>query len=414
MNYKLLVIPARHLMNLSIPDWKEDLSNQKVILFTDDTIKVRTFLDKQNAFDEVHFFKVMDLNDTVLPTALRLNRNKKINKIILFSEDDILRFAELREFLGIQGQTVNNATKFRDKSVMKQLANNNRIQSAKYKKVSSVLELFSFIEEVGYPFILKPISGCGSFDTHKITDNINLNKLLELGLFNGAGTEKKWLAEEFIDGDFYQIDGLIINNKPFAHVITSLAGSRLDYLKGKIDITHTLSTDNKLHKVLTRFMGKIQNVFPFEKNSIFHIELFIDSNSTVILNEVACRLGGNSINEKVLYHSGIDLKRSFVKSEINNSNCIVGHLINAELTGVIYVPQVNGTLKNFPNKETIINSPSLIHYEINTEIGMKYESLIYTTSPIATFFFKAETEKELKKNMQAFEEILSNSIKWGD
>jgi len=105
--------------------------------------------------------------------------------------------AETREARGVPGMTREQAILCRDKPKMKEFLRSRGIPCAATKGVSSIAELKEFVEQVGYPVIVKPRAGAGASGTYRIDDEAELMRVaVECGLADGASVA----AEEFVSG----------------------------------------------------------------------------------------------------------------------------------------------------------------------------------------------------------------------
>ena len=94
--------------------------------------------------------------------AIHLFEEHPYRAIIALDESDIIRAARLREYLGLKGQHLESAIAFRNKCVMKSIAQNHGIPCASFTPLRSVVDLYDFVKKQKLPVILKPIDEMGS------------------------------------------------------------------------------------------------------------------------------------------------------------------------------------------------------------------------------------------------------------
>lgn len=92
--------------------------------------------------------------------------------------------------------------KIRHKSVMKRYYKKAGVKVARYYLVKSLKGCKKFIDEVGYPVIVKPDSGVGASDTHKIKNEEELKAFL-------ATNPKNYIMEEFIEAEVNSYEAII-------------------------------------------------------------------------------------------------------------------------------------------------------------------------------------------------------------
>lgn len=92
--------------------------------------------------------------------------------------------------------------KIRHKSEMKKYYKKAGVKVARYYLVKTLEGCKKFIEEVGYPVIVKPDSGVGASDTHKIKNEEQLKAFL-------ATKPKNYIMEEFIEAEVNSYEAII-------------------------------------------------------------------------------------------------------------------------------------------------------------------------------------------------------------
>ena len=81
------------------------------------------------------------------------------------------------------------------------------IPVARYHLVDNKENCLKFIEEVGYPVIVKPDNGVGASDTHKLSNEKELDEFL-----NTKAPEILYIMEEFIHAEVNSYDAIIDSN----------------------------------------------------------------------------------------------------------------------------------------------------------------------------------------------------------
>jgi biotin carboxylase len=118
--------------------------------------------------------------------------------------------AEAREQLGLAGMSAEVARSFRDKTRMKDALRAAGLPVARHRLVIDDEAALRFAGEVGYPLVVKPPAGAASQDTFRADDDASLRQAL-VGARSGGGGAV--LLEEFVTGEEYSFDGLILNGK---------------------------------------------------------------------------------------------------------------------------------------------------------------------------------------------------------
>ena len=117
------------------------------------------------------------------------------------------RDARLREDFNITtGFHPEDMEKVKFKSKMKENYIKANVPVARFHLVDNIENCKKFIEEVGYPVVVKPDNGVGASDTHKLKNDDDLNRFFENRL------DVLYIMEEFITGEVQTYDA-IINSK---------------------------------------------------------------------------------------------------------------------------------------------------------------------------------------------------------
>jgi biotin carboxylase len=139
--------------------------------------------------------------ETVIAAVLDLARRVRIEQVECLWEPGMILAARLREALHLPGMTVEQTVPFRDKEKMKQVLDRAGIRTPRHTSTSSEAGVRRAAEEIGYPIIVKPISGAGSLDTHRCDGPADLERVLPQ-----VRHVQEVSVEEFIDGEEFTFD----------------------------------------------------------------------------------------------------------------------------------------------------------------------------------------------------------------
>jgi biotin carboxylase len=136
-------------------------------------------------------------------------RGRAVDRIEANWEVMVMTAARLREAFGIPGMSVDTVRGFRDKQLMKERAIAAGLRVPRSARVRSSAEAHAAAAAIGYPLVVKPISGAGSADTFEVGSDRELEQTL-------ARTQhvRELSIEEFIDGEEFTFDCVCIDGKP--------------------------------------------------------------------------------------------------------------------------------------------------------------------------------------------------------
>ena len=114
--------------------------------------------------------------------------------------------AKLRTDFNINGAKIDDVISFTSKSNMKEYYIKAGVPVARYKFCTTIENDLGFINEVGYPVIVKPNVGVGAQATYKIKNEDDLKR------FYRNEHQVPYIMEEFIEGNITSFDGICDSN----------------------------------------------------------------------------------------------------------------------------------------------------------------------------------------------------------
>lgn len=154
------------------------------------------------------YYKVSSLeNDDEVYRAVAyfIHKHGRIDWLESNNEYWLERDASLRTDFNIQsGFQISDVPRIKYKSKMKPYYQAVGIPTAKYYLVENYEGCKKFIDEVGYPVITKPDNGVGASDTHKISNDAELQHFFETKF-----PHVPYIMEEFVNAEVNSYDAII-------------------------------------------------------------------------------------------------------------------------------------------------------------------------------------------------------------
>lgn len=110
--------------------------------------------------------------------------------------------AKLRLDFNIKGAKPDDVSYFTSKSKMKEFYKLAKVPVARYKFCTDINSDLKFIDEVGYPVVVKPDVGVGASKTYRISSPKDLEA------FYKNGFNVPYIIEEYIEGNIVSLDGV--------------------------------------------------------------------------------------------------------------------------------------------------------------------------------------------------------------
>jgi biotin carboxylase len=252
---------------------------------------------------------IMDEEDVIARVHAWV-RGRSIDRILANWEPLVITAARLRERFGMPGMSVDAVRGFRDKQLMKDRVAAAGLRVPRARRVRSVADVWSALEEIGFPAIIKPISGAGSADTYRVESAKDMDKVLP-----HMRHVVEAICEEFIAGEEYTYDTASIDGTPAYESVTHYVPNALEMRSNEwispimlsvrdLDQPHVLAGMELGRKVL-RALGM--------GDGMTHMEWFLTASGEVVFGEVACRPGGACVVDQMNYTSDIDLFREWAR-----------------------------------------------------------------------------------------------------
>lgn len=253
--------------------------------------------------------RIMDEDDVIKRVTAWL-RGRSVDRVLSNWEPLVILAARLREKFGMPGMSVDTVTGFRDKQLMK-----DRVKAAGLRvpyafKVTSEKEIRAAAEKIGYPLILKPISGAGSADTYKVTTKPELESAIAAMRHVEVAS-----CEEFIDGEEFTYDTVCIDGKPAyenvaAYLPKPLIARTNEWISPVIITVRNLEQPKLKPGIeLGRKVLKALNM----GDGFTHMEWYLTPKGEAVFGEIGCRPGGAHLVDQMNYTGDIDLFREWAR-----------------------------------------------------------------------------------------------------
>jgi hypothetical protein len=156
-----------------------------------------------------HYEHVSLADEAAVFSALHgLAQHVRFDQVECLWEPYMILAARIRETFGLPGMTVEQTVPFRDKERMKQVLDAAGIRTPRHASTTTVAGVWEAAERIGYPIIIKPISGAGSADTYRIDSSTQLAETLPL-----LRHVPEVSVEEFVDGEEFTFDTVCADGK---------------------------------------------------------------------------------------------------------------------------------------------------------------------------------------------------------
>jgi biotin carboxylase len=241
-------------------------------------------------------------------------RGTNVDRVESMWEATMYLAARLREQIGTPGLDVAHTVPFRDKQVMKEVLGAAGVRVPRSVRAATVDAVRAGAEEVGYPLIVKPISGAGSMDTYRIDSAAELEAVLPA--LRGVPEVS---VEEFVDGEEYTFDTISVGGRIAYHNVCwyrprPLAMKQLEWVSPEVialrepdagPLAGGVAMGHAVHAALGLDAG------------FGHMEWYLTAGGEVVFGEIGARVGGARLADAMNWACDIDVYRGWAEAVVH-------------------------------------------------------------------------------------------------
>lgn len=331
-------------------------------------ITERGYVQEYGSEVDVRFVDSIQNLDEVRREFIKVLHERHIQAIFAPFELGQQAAGYLRTHFGIPGPGFDTANAFSNKYVMKQRLASGGLPVTDFHLAHGLGKVPRIVRETGWPVVVKPMIGGGSFDVHVLTGPDHFRQFCESPAARALDAlPVPLVVERFVrmHGE-YHLDGIIRGSE-----VIFAVGSR--YLVPVLERStmfgscilptgHPIrSRMEAMHAQAVRSLGL--------GHGVTHMEFF-ETSDGLLVGEIACRPAGGGIPEALRLHTGVDVWQAAVDlargrpvdATVQPENGVIAHC---------YLPVAVGyVLKQTPVEE-LESLPSVVHVEMLHTAGDK-------------------------------------------
>ena len=243
--------------------------------------------------------------------ARKVHAAHRLDRVECLWEPGMHMAAVLRQALGLPGLTVEQTLAFRDKEVMKQRLDRAGIRTPRHARVRTAEEARSAARAIGFPVILKPISGAGSTDTYRAGDAEQLETAIAL-----LKRVPEVSVEEFVEGEEFTFDTICSNGQIHYHNIAwyrprPLDGKMHEWISPQAICLRDLDAP-ELRDGLEMGLAVLR-ALEF-RTGFSHMEWYRKADGEIVFGEIGARPPGARLVDVMNYASDLDVYRGWAEA----------------------------------------------------------------------------------------------------
>lgn len=297
--------------------------------------------------------------------------------------------------------TAETAKAVTNKRIMKNIFKENSIPTVNYRIISKNF-CEKDLEGIRFPVVVKPLDSQGQRGVYKL-DSVNDIK----AVFNDVlsfSREKEILAEEYYPSDEITVSGWVHKLKPYLLTVTDrICYSNYPHIG--ICIAHNFPSRflDKYHNEIMHISEKIVQAFNIHEGPVYFQMLL--GGQGIMVNEIACRIGGAYEDEFIPIVTGIDILDILIEASLGNNYDVAAlqdykMSKNSKLLTVKMIFASPCTIKSMNDMESLRQLPGVVHAKYNFKPGYAIKSIENATARAGYVIITGDSPTVLEENVR--------------
>ncbi|MCD4644869.1 hypothetical protein AR454_21780 [Bacillus mycoides] len=350
-------------------------------------------IQKQEQFKE-SFFQYADKTfvfdyeevEALLPIVKGIYEAYQFQYVISMTETGLIPAALINDMLGLPGNSVDTVRLLKDKLAMRCLLNSKGISRVIAESGKTRDDIEKFGNANGWPIIVKPIDGAGSFGIFCINDLSQIDSAwkeiqdLNLGSF---------IMEEFLQGPEVSVEAFSSNGN---HVVVAITDKLT--LPNFVEIGHSVPAQiNETIKdeIVETVVAMLDAVGL--KNGPSHTEIRLTKNGPRIV-ESHNRVGGDKIHDLVEYVYGIDMVAMACASPFGRGDALTSPPKSKGGAAIRFFTPPTGSVKAIGGVEEIKEHPAVKEIVVSVQVGSNINPIVHSPDRKGYIIVQAKDAQE--------------------
>mgnify|MGYP003775813801 CR=1 FL=1 len=314
------------------------------------------------------FFLDYENPEVLLPLVKTLYEIFAFQYVISPTEPGFLPAAQINDFLGLTGNSLDTARLLKNKWDMRQRLNFLGVSPVAAQIGQTEVDLFTFAKNYGLPMIVKPVDGTASLGIFCIKKDAEINstwqQIQKLNL-------SSFIMEEYLDGSEVSVEALTFNGQ---HVVVCITDKLT--LPNFVESGHSVPTqldDVSQAQVIDTVITFLNAVGLKEGPS--HTEVKLTANGPRIV-ESHNRVGGDKIVDLVEIVYGIDMVSLSFAWLFGLAKPLSGSLKPQGGAAIRFFAPPPGIVQKISGVEKIQNREEVVEIELTVKIGSQIQPVL--------------------------------------
>jgi biotin carboxylase len=336
-----------------------------------------------------------EMEDPLVPQlAAFLHAETAFDAAVSFQERGIVNAGVIGDQLKLAANPLKPVLLTRDKGKMRDHMERTGLPSIPYLVVRDPAQVVEFGNACGWPVILKPASGSGSRQIHKIVSPDDVAAAFAAILVEFPDIHP--ISEKFIEGPEVSVEAFSWNG---VHNILTVTDKITTGAPRFVETGHNMpsalacTTIAAINKLTIAFLDSIEH-----KHGPTHTELIISASGPVIV-ESHTRTGGDRIFDMVELVHGVDMIKSFLEGLYSGDPTL--NIKPATGAAIRFLTLPPGTVTALSGLDEARESTGVVRCDINLEVGAVLNSFNNSTERHGCILAVGGDRAEAIKNVTA-------------
>lgn len=263
------------------------------------------------ALSDKHFVRTAD----DIESHMHIAEENQIDGIVTDNCDySYFTSAVVARKLGLNFSSIENAISCVDKTQQREKCSaDSSIKQPEFKEIRTFEEYQSYLKELGFPYIIKPVDSRGTFGVTIVRDESNAKDAYFHAITNSPS--KRVICERFIEGTLVTVDGFCFKN---GHQALTVASRVYDDGPHPVtnEITYPAEFSYKVNKSLLENHNKVVSALGYNKGHS-HGEYILTPNNHIYLVECTNRGGGVYTSSTIVpFLTDINLNKILIEQSL--------------------------------------------------------------------------------------------------
>ncbi len=354
----------------------DQLDGAKSYIWIVDEAEILNEIGITQLYKNIGFVTVNHLLEEEVRAAIE---GKNIDKIVSFSDRAVFLAAQLRLAMKLTGgntPTVEQAVtcKWETRTKLSEQG------LSKYgTKKTSLGNLKEDAKDLPFPYIVKPTNLTASLCVELIHSEEDLDRYikrcLENKIFRNAkkifGRESELVVEEYIDGEEYSVDGVVIDDQVHFFGVCEKHTSGQPYF---VELGHDFYPNHPMKAEIYAYIENVLNCLGM-RTCPFHIEIKNSSRGWEVI-EVHSRFAGHMIMELVKNATGIQAFQTYIDNLRSPDGMKTPSLNNNSVFSLRMLAVGAGTVKKLEIDPELLLEKRVVSHHIDFRVGDRVDNIL--------------------------------------